>query len=97
MNLAEISRVAEIIHRRWRRSGRFYESFIEGEKEGFEKTSFTGNDELFMYYHPRAAVREIFDRHALSVIREFEIDYPETDGCITQEIAYIGTKGRRRK
>jgi len=63
---------------------------MEGTRQGFEKQSFTDNDELFIYYHPKEAVLEILDQQFLSVTKKFEIDYHEQDGTITNEIIYIG-------
>lgn len=92
LDLGEIDHLAKIINRSMRSTAIFYISFMEGEKKGFEKTSFTGNDELFVYYHPKESVFELLQQASLSVIKEFEIDYPEMDGSTTKEIIYIGER-----
>ena len=91
LNLQETAHVARIISQSLNSRGHFYLSFMEGTKEGLEKQSFTDNDELFIYHHPKEAVLEILDQQFLSVIKSFEIDYHEQDETITDEIIYIGT------
>ncbi len=91
LNLQETAHVVRIISQSLNSNGHFYLSFMEGTKEGLEKQSFTDNDELFIYFHPKEAVLEILDQRFLSVIKKFEIDYHEQGGTITNEIIYIGT------
>jgi ubiquinone/menaquinone biosynthesis C-methylase UbiE len=92
LNLDEAGRVVANIRRSLRDNGIFYISFMDGQRQGYEKTSFTENDELFIYFHPRKAVMHILAEQDLSVTKTFEIDYPEMDGSITAEIIYIGKK-----
>ena len=91
LNLQETAHVISTVRQSLKSNGYFYLSFMEGSKEGFEKQSFTHNDELFIYYHPEASVLKIIDQQFLSVIKKFEIDYHEQDGTITNEIVFIGT------
>ncbi len=91
LNLQETTHVISTIRKSLNRNGHFYLSFMEGSKEGFEKQSFSQNDELYTYYHPEASVLKIIDQQFLSVIKKFEIDYREQDGTITNEIVFIGT------
>jgi len=91
LNLQETAHVARIISQSLDNNGHFYLSFMEGTKEGLGKQSFTDNDELFIFHHPKEAVLEILDQQSLSVLKKFEIDYNEQDGSITNEIIYIGT------
>ena len=90
LNLQETAHVTRIISQSLNSNGHFYLSFMEGTKEGFEKQSFTDNDDLFIYYHTEESVLEIIDQQFLSVIKKFKIDYHEQDGTITNEIIYIG-------
>lgn len=92
LSLLEVERLAKIISQRLTLHGMFFISFMDGNTEGFEKTSFTGNDELFVYYHPRQLIYEILHKQSLSVAKTFEVDYPEEDGSITKDIVYIGNK-----
>lgn len=96
LNLGETDHVAKTISRSLKSNGLFYISFIEGSKEGYEKTSFTENDKLFVYHHPQKAIFNILDKHALSVIKKFEIDYHEEDGTITDEVIYVGNKSHSK-
>ena len=91
LGLQEAALVMRTIRQSLNSGGHFYLSFMEGAKEGFEKQSFTHNDQLYVYYHPEASVLEILKQQSLSVNKKFEIDYHEQDGTTTNEIIYIGT------
>lgn len=91
LNSQETANLISIISQSLNSDGLFYLSFMEGTRQGFEKQSFTDNDELFIYYHPKEGILERLDQQFLSVINKFEIDYHEQDGTITNEIIYIGT------
>lgn len=95
-DLKETTHVFEIISKSLNDSGHFYISYIEGSKQGFANHSFTDDDELFIFFHPEAAILEILERQSLSVIKKFEIDYHEKDGTITHEIIYIGKLSHNR-
>lgn len=74
--------------------GFVYLSFMEGprDKSGFEKTSFTGNSELYIYYHQRDNIEKKLSENGF-VIEGFYIkDYPEIDGTVTTDLIYIGRK-----
>lgn len=90
LDLKETAQVIGKIRQTLNGNGCFYVSFMEGGKDGYERQSFTGRDELFIYYHPQEAILEILDRQHLSVEKSFEVDYHEEDGTITKEIIIIG-------
>lgn len=92
MTLPLVRKTAQVMNRSLKQRGVFYISFMEGQNEGFEKTSFTGNDELYIYYHSRDTVIEILAENGLSLLSTFEVDYQEPDGSITQEVVMIGRK-----
>ncbi|ULQ58674.1 class I SAM-dependent methyltransferase [Brucepastera parasyntrophica] len=72
--------------------GHIYVSFMEGKNEGFEKTSFGGNNDFYLYYHTKTEVTELLRKNGIMVIKEFILDYTEPDGEITKDIILIGKK-----
>jgi len=73
-------------------NGYIYISFMEGDKEGFEKTSFGGENNFYIFYHKRDEIKNILIRNGIELKEEFVIDYKEKDGSITKDIIIIGTK-----
>lgn len=73
-------------------NGIFYLSFMDGDRSGFEKTSFTGSDLLLTYYHPENAVRKLLSKHGFVITDEFVLDYKESDGSVTKDIVYISRR-----
>lgn len=92
MNREEILEALSIIRKHLKPAGIYYVSFMSGEKEGFEKTSFSEDDRLYVHYHPKEFISTQLARYSLPILREFAIDYPEMDGSITKEIVFIGSK-----
>jgi predicted TPR repeat methyltransferase len=74
--------------------GYMYVSFMDGNKEGFEKTSFGGNNTYYIYYHKKEKIREILTENGLTIEKEYILDYKEPDGSITKDIIYIGMKDK---
>ena len=70
--------------------GNVYISFMEGLSHGFEKTSFGGNNEFFIYYHGKEAIINILEGYGIKIVKTFELDYMETDGRITKDVVIIG-------
>jgi len=73
-------------------NGYFYISFMDGNKEGFEKTSFGGNNKFYIYYHKKEVIRKILEENGIKIEKEYVLDYEELDGRITKDIIYIGIK-----
>ena len=69
-----------------------YISFMQGSSERFEKTSFGGTNDFYIHYHDKARIKELLLEYKLCVIREFELEYIETDGSITTDIILIAWK-----
>ena len=85
---AEISRLTK-------ENGYVYLSCMEGgpNKSGFEKTSFTGDSELYIYYHERTNLETLFVENGFEVEKFYTKDYPESDGTVTTDLIYIAKKG----
>jgi ubiquinone/menaquinone biosynthesis C-methylase UbiE len=74
--------------------GCLYISFMDGNKEGFEKTSFGGNNKYYIYYHEKEMVRKILIENRIHIEKEYILDYKESDGRITKDVIYIGVKNK---
>jgi cyclopropane fatty-acyl-phospholipid synthase-like methyltransferase len=74
--------------------GLIYLSCMEGTKErsGFEKTSFTGDSEIYIYYHQRDNLESRLKENGFNIEKFYTKDYPETDGTVTTDIIYIARK-----
>jgi trans-aconitate methyltransferase len=75
-------------------NGLVYLSCMEGsgERSGFEKTSFTGESEMYINYYERSDIEARLKQHNFTVEAFYTKDYPETDGSTTIDIIYIATK-----
>jgi len=71
-------------------NGYIYISFIDGDNEGFEKTSFGGENKFYIYYYKKENIKNIIEDNRIEIIHEYAIDYNEKDGRITKDIILIG-------
>jgi SAM-dependent methyltransferase len=78
-----------------RDNGIIYVSCMEGppERSGYEKTSFTGDDELYITYYERDAIESRMVKNGFRIETLFTKEYPEADGSITIDLIYIARKG----
>jgi cyclopropane fatty-acyl-phospholipid synthase-like methyltransferase len=76
------------------RNSLIYLSCMEGvtEKSGFEKTSFTGDDEIYITYYCREEIAELMHQYGFRITNFFTKDYPEMDGTVTTDLFYIAAK-----
>ncbi len=72
--------------------GFFYLSFMTGKKSGFEKTSFGSDNAFYVYYHDRDGIIDILKCTGFQKIKEWNLDYKETDGSITKDVVLICRK-----
>jgi cyclopropane fatty-acyl-phospholipid synthase-like methyltransferase len=77
--------------------GLFYLSCMEGpeERSGFEKTSFTGEDEMHISYYQKEVVEKMMKLNDLEIVEFSSQDYPEMDGSVTTDLFYICKKKSR--
>lgn len=69
-------------------SGHLYISFMEGQGQGFETTSFS-EDEIFFNYYDREKIAALLARNHLAVVETLEGDYEEQDGSVTTDIFMV--------
>jgi len=74
-----------------RKEGKLYLSFMDGKKDGFERTSFS-EDEIYFYYHSSDSVEKLLKANNLSIINLTKQDYPENGGSITTDIFIFAEK-----
>ena len=75
-------------------NGLFYiSSMIDSySRSGYEKTSFTGDDSLYIYYHEEGFLKNEFQKNGLFIEDSFTTNYPESDGSFTKEMIFICRK-----
>ena len=75
-------------------SGLFYLSTMEDDynKSGFETTSFSGNDRVYIYYHQSDYLIDCLKESGFEVIDIQRKDYPEPDGTFLTDLIIIAKK-----
>ncbi|MDR2941584.1 MAG: class I SAM-dependent methyltransferase [Treponema sp.] len=74
------------------KNGYFYISFMNGNKYGFEETSFGGKNKYFIYYHEKGEIINLLENNGIGIIKDYKLNYTEMDGSITEDIILIGRK-----
>jgi ubiquinone/menaquinone biosynthesis C-methylase UbiE len=75
-----------------KKKSNIYISFMEGYREGYEKTSVGGENKFYVYYHKKEKIIGILKENGIKIIMEYELDYKEMDGRITKDVILIGEK-----
>lgn len=76
------------------KGGVIYLSTMEGDykKSGFETTSFTGANEVFIYYHQREVLENALKQNGFDIIKFETKKYPEPDGTFLTDLIFIAKK-----
>ena len=74
--------------------GLIYLSTMEGDynKSGFETTSFSGDDKVFIYYHQFDFLKNELNENGFQIIDFQRKDYPEPDGTFLTDMIIIAKK-----
>ncbi len=74
--------------------GVVYLSTMEGDQNraGFEKTSFSGDSEIYFNYHRQSDLQEAFEKSGFNVLKLDRQDYQEPDGSVTVDLIFIAEK-----
>ncbi len=77
-----------------REGGILYFSTMEGEysKSGFETTSFSGTDEVFIYYHQADFLTQALCENGFELIDLLRQQYPESDGTFSTDMIFFARK-----
>lgn len=76
------------------KGGMFYFSTMEDESErnGFEKTSFSGADMVYFNYHQERHLANALQNNEFELLHTYRKDYVEMDGSITIDMVMIARK-----
>lgn len=74
--------------------GILYISTMEGDydKSGFETTSFSGENRIFIYYHQEKYLSDCLLDAGLEIVNLQRKDYPEPDGTFLTDMIFIAQK-----
>jgi len=74
--------------------GTVYFSTMEGDnsRSGYETTSFSGENEVYVHYHQSGFLKEQLVQNGFENIELIVQGYPEPDGTITNDLIFIATK-----
>lgn len=74
--------------------GVIYLSTMEGDEHraGYEKTSFSGDSEVYFNYHRQTDLHDAFEKAGFSVLRLDRQDYFEPDGSVTVDLIFVAEK-----
>ena len=77
-------------------SGVLYISTMEGdyEKSGYETTSFSGENKVFIYYHQEDFLKDCLIKNGFEIVSLERKDYPEPDGTFLTDMIFIARKNR---
>jgi cyclopropane fatty-acyl-phospholipid synthase-like methyltransferase len=90
----DVPAMFENIHNLTAENAFLYVSFMEGNRQrsGFEKTSFTGDKEIYINYHDRLEIERLLEKNGFGLKAAFTKDYPEPDGSTTKDVILIAKK-----
>jgi ubiquinone/menaquinone biosynthesis C-methylase UbiE len=76
------------------KNGKVYISMMEGDESnaGYEKTSFSGESEIYFNYHRQSDLENMFTRSGLIIDYFKQQEYKESDGTILTDMIFIGIK-----
>jgi cyclopropane fatty-acyl-phospholipid synthase-like methyltransferase len=74
--------------------GTMYFSTMEGDdsRSGFETTSFSGENQVYVYYHQSEFLQSQLEKCGFKNIELIVQEYPEPDGTFTNDLIFIATK-----
>lgn len=74
--------------------GVVYLSTMEGDESraGFEKTSFSGDSEVYFNYHRQTDLQEAFEKSRFKILKLDRQDYQESDGSVTVDLIFVAEK-----
>jgi 2-polyprenyl-3-methyl-5-hydroxy-6-metoxy-1,4-benzoquinol methylase len=74
--------------------GVLYLSTMEGDylKSGFETTSFSGQNKVFLYYHQVDFLSGQLEENGFTILHLIRKDYPEPDGTFLTDLIFVVRK-----
>jgi hypothetical protein len=92
--VADLDSFFDNVKARTNAGGLLYIGCMEGkaERSGYEKTSFTGANEMYITYYEREAIESGLRKSGFGIEWFIPKDYPESDGSVTTDLIYIARK-----
>jgi len=72
--------------------GLLYLSFMDGNICKLETPSFSATDKILIHYHQKDIIVKKLKNIGFNILKDWEINYKETDGSITKDIILIAIK-----
>jgi 2-polyprenyl-3-methyl-5-hydroxy-6-metoxy-1,4-benzoquinol methylase len=74
--------------------GTVYFSTMEGNdsRSGFENTSFSGENQVYVYYHQSEFLKNQLEKYGFENIELMIQEYPEPDGTFTNDLIFLARK-----
>ena len=91
---ADLPAVFTAISKLARKDALVYISFMEGNpaRSSYEKTSFTGNNGMFISYYQQTEIESLLMKNGFEIIQTQKQDYNESDGSITIDAFCVAKK-----
>lgn len=89
LNNDEATALIQNISRIVKPGGIVYMSCMEGTRSGFETTSFTDQNKIFINYYEESFLLDAFAKNGFEIEKKFRQDYPEADGSVTIDMIFI--------
>ncbi|MFZ5643433.1 MAG: class I SAM-dependent methyltransferase [Bacillota bacterium] len=91
----EASALIEKIGLLLRQGGLLYLSCMEGQRSGYEYTSFSPENEIFFNYYKENFLKNHLSANKLELLHLTRQDYPEEDGSTTIDMIFIAKKDEK--
>ena len=90
----ECDRLIGDMHGLLHSNGVIYFSAMEGDssRSGFETTSFSGENKVFIHYHLAAFLLKSLEKHHFMLIDLHRQQYPEANGTFSTDMIFIARK-----
>ena len=88
----ETKNLLKKINKMLRKNGMLYMSCMEGEKSGFETTSFSDRGYIYFNYYTEEFLTRILEKNRFKILEINRQDYPENDGSITTDMFFFACK-----
>jgi len=79
----------ECCSRALKTGGHLYLSFMDGNREGYEKTCFTGDKKIYFIYHDKKEVLCELKKNRFETIDEWELDFDGGNGKFLKDVVFI--------
>lgn len=89
LNKEQVSVFISNVAKGLKNDGVMYLSCMQGDTYGYEKTCFSGDDEIFFVYHSKGFLDEVFAKNKLTILSYNEQDYHEEDGVLIDMIYLV--------